>query len=182
MESVMVFKLNCGHSSFALKFFNEALETGNLSYALDTIVSDVDSSGELVQVRTRDGRSFSARRVISTIPLNVLTKVNFSPPLDPAKIEASKLKHVNQCAKVHAEVKEPEMRSWSGMNYPNNKLLYGAGDGTTPAGNAHLVFFGSSHNHLQPEENIEDTLQAINGFIPMDVDRLVRIQASAKYL
>lgn len=175
MNSVMVFKLKHGQSSFALKFMHESMQTGNLSYSFNTVVSHVDSAGDSVEVRINDGRSFFARRVVCTIPLNVLTKVTFNPPLDPAKVEASTLKHVNQCAKVHAEVKDPEMRSWSGITYPNNKLLLGAGDGTTPSGNTHIVFFGCEQNHLHAEENIEETLQAINEFTPMDVERLVSL-------
>ncbi|UKZ93489.1 uncharacterized protein TrAFT101_008404 [Trichoderma asperellum] len=173
MDSVMVFKLKCGQSAFALKFLHESLQTGNLSYSFNTVVSHVDSSGDSAEVRTNDGRQFFAKRIISTIPLNVLTKVHFNPPLDPSKVEASTLKHVNQCVKVHAEVKDPEMRSWSGITYPNNKLLLGAGDGTTPSGNTHIVFFGCEQNHLQPDENVEETLQAIKEFTPMDVERLV---------
>jgi monoamine oxidase len=175
MESVMGFKLKCGQSSFALKFLHESLQTGNLSYSFNTAVSHIDSSGDTVEVRVKDGRRFLARRVVSTIPLNVLAKVTFNPPLDPAKVEASALKHVNQCAKVHAEVKDPEMRSWSGVTYPNNKLVLGAGDGTTPSGNTHIVFFGCEENHLQADENIEETLQAVKEFAPMDVERLVRL-------
>ena len=125
METIIVFKLKCGQSSFATRFFNEALNTGSLSYSFDTVVSSVDSSHrDHVQVRTTDGRQFLARRVICTVPLNVLCKVQFNPPLEQAKAEAAKIKHVNQIVKLHAEIKAPEMRSWSGVTYPANKLLF----------------------------------------------------------
>ena len=65
------------------------------------------------------------------------------------------------------------MRSWSGITYPDNKLLLGAGDGTTGAGNTHVVFFGYDQNHMHADENIDEVLEAVNKFMPMDVQRLV---------
>jgi hypothetical protein len=174
LETIIIFKLKCGQSGFATKFFQEALATGHLSYSFNTAVDRVDSIGNVVQIHTKDGRVFSGKRVICTVPLNVLEKVQFNPPLDREKREAAALKHVNQCVKVHAEVRDPEMRSWSGVTYPNNKLVIGVADGTTPAGKTHIVFFGCDANHMHAEENIDATLQAVKGFAPLDVDRLVR--------
>jgi hypothetical protein len=59
------------------------------------------------------------------------------------------------------------------ISYPHNKLSYGFGDGTTPAGNTHIVAFGGQHNHFHPEEDIEKTKAAFQGFAPMDIKRLV---------
>lgn len=179
-DTLIVFKLKCGQSGFAIRFFNEALATGNLSYSFSTTVSRVDSSQNIVRVRSSDGQEFHAKRLICTVPLNVLNKVQFEPPLDPAKTEASRLKHVNQCCKVHAEVKDPEMRSWDGITYPHNRLLLGTADGTTPAGNTHCVFFGCYANHLHADESIDETLKAINEFAPMEVERLVSAQCFAR--
>lgn len=176
MDCLMVFKLRDGQSDFASRFFREALDTGNLFYSFNTTVQSVESLADAtvkVQVTGALSSSFAAKRMICTIPLNVLDKVQFTPPLEAGKMEAAALRHVNQCAKVHAEVKDPGMRSWSGMNYPNNKLLLGAADGTTPSGNTHIVFFGSEQNHLQPEDDIDDTLNAIKGLTPEPVERLV---------
>lgn len=182
LDTIIVFKLKCGQSGFATRFFNEAIGTGNLSYSFNTTVTRIDSSqaqgpgpGAVVQIQTKDGRKYLARRVICTVPLNVLNKVEFSPPLEQAKQEAATLKHVNQCVKVHAEVKDPEMRSWSGVTYPHNKLVIGVADGTTPAGNTHCVFFGCHANHIHADENIDETLKAVKEFAPMDVERLVSL-------
>nr|AAQ06637.1 putative monoamine oxidase [Aspergillus nidulans] len=67
------------------------------------------------------------------------------------------------------------MRSWTGISYPFNKLCYAIGDGTTPAGNTHIVCFGGSHNHIQPEEDIKQTKTAVESLSPgnMDIKRLV---------
>lgn len=173
MDTIIVFKLKSGQSAFATRFFEEASSTGNLSYSFNTTVSSIDSSQEHVQVQASDGRQFRTKRVICTVPLNVLNKVRFNPPLDPAKTEAATLKHVNQCVKIHAEVKDPEMRSWGGVTYPNNKLLLGAADGTTPAGNTHIVFFGCHQNHMHADENIDEAVKAVKEFAPMEVERVV---------
>lgn len=173
LQTVIVFKLKCGQSGFALRFFQEALESGDLSYAFNSPVSHVDTTHKIAQVTTRDGLRYSAKRVICTVPLNVLNQVKFSPPLDAAKQEAADLGHVNQCVKVHAEVKDRDMRSWSGVTYPHNRLIIGVGDGETPAGNSHIVFFGSDHNHIHPEEDVDETLKAVQAFGQKDIERLV---------
>lgn len=175
LDTIIIFKLKCGQSGFATRFFQEAMGTGNLSYSFDTPVAHIDSSDSLVQIHTKDGQTFQARRVVCTVPLNVLDQVTFNPPLSTEKREAAALKHVNQCVKVHAEIRDPEMRSWSGVAYPNNKLVIGVADGTTPAGKTHCVFFGCDANHIHADENIEETLKAVKGFTPMDVDRLVSV-------
>ena len=173
LETIIIYKLKCGQSNFAIKFFQEALATGHLSYSFNTAVKRIDSTGDVVQVATKDGRSFSGKRVICTVPLNVLDQVEFNPPLEREKHEAAALKHVNQCVKVHAEIKDPDMRSWSGVTYPNNKLVIGVADGTTPAGKTHCVFFGCDANHMHADEDIDETLRAVKAFAPMEVDRLV---------
>lgn len=170
MDTIIVFKIKSGQSAFATRFFEEASATGNLSYSFNTVVSSVDSSDSVVKVTTKDGQQFSAKRVICTVPLNVLNKVKFNPPLDQAKVEASDLKHVNQCVKLHAEIKDPEMRSWAGLTYPNNKLLLGTADGTTPSGNTHCVFFGCFQNHIHADDDVDGALKAIKEFAPDDID------------
>jgi len=173
LDTIIIFKLKCGQSGFAIKFFEEAFATGNLSYSFNKTVSQVDFSKGIVQVQTADGKKFQAKRLICTVPLNVLSKVQFTPALDQAKQEAARLKHVNQCVKVHAEIKDPEMRSWSGVTYPDNELVIGLADGRTPAGKTHCVFFGCNAN-LHGDEDVAKTLKAVKRFAPMDVDRLVR--------
>ncbi|KEF51313.1 uncharacterized protein A1O9_12663 [Exophiala aquamarina CBS 119918] len=172
LDTIITFKLKCGQSGFAIKFFKEALATGNFSYAFNKTVSRVDFSSGIVQVQTVDGQSFQAKRLICTVPLNVLSKVQFSPALDRAKQEAATLRHVNQCVKIHAEIQDPDMRSWSGVTYPNNGLVIGLADGRTPAGTTHCVFFGCNAN-LHGDEDITKTLKAVKRFAPMDVERLV---------
>ncbi|KAJ5749628.1 hypothetical protein N7533_006656 [Penicillium manginii] len=175
MDCLISFKFKGGQSSFAIKFFNEALSSGNLSYAFNSPVKSIRDEDKEVTVTTRDGRSFTASRLVSTIPLNVLSDITFNPPLDPIRTTATQTGHVNQCVKVHAEISNKDMRSWTGISYPFNKLTYAIGDGTTPAGNTHIVCFGGNHNHIQPEEDINATKAAVESMAPgnMDIQRLV---------
>lgn len=130
---------------------------------------------------TREGQQYQADRLISTVPLNVLEALSFDPPLPIGKQSAISIGHVNQCVKVHAEIPDKDLRSWTGVTYPHNKLFYAIGDGTTPVGNTHIVAFGGKFNHMNAEENVEDTLGAVKGlFAPgnsngrsPDVARLV---------
>jgi monoamine oxidase len=178
METQLVFKFRCGQSGFARHFFDEAMSTKKLLYKFDCHISAVNDLGSHVQVVGKDSQRYQAKRVVSTIPLNVLNKVSFNPPLNAGKQAAAKIGHVNNVSKVHVECANPELRSYSGIASPHNKLTWMFGDGTTPAGNTHLVTFGSSgadgNSPLYPEENIDVTIGALKEFAPeMDVKRVV---------
>jgi len=171
----LTFKFRHGQSSFARKFFDEARKSGELSWSFDTPVASVRDIGNRVQIAARDGRQFSAKRLVCTLPLNVLHSVQFTPPLNPQKTEASKLGHVNHVSKVHFETTDQDLRSFSGSVFPRNKLTFMFGDGTMPSGNTHMVAFGSSYEgaHLQPEENIQETIAAAQAFVPAEIKRVV---------
>jgi hypothetical protein len=174
-ELCLTFKFRSGQSAFARKFFDEASATRKLSWHVDCPVAAVESLANKVQVTTKSGQVWRARRAICTVPLNILHTIKFTPPLSAAKTEASRQGHCNQVSKVHVECANPELRSFSATAYPHNKLTYTFGDGVTPAGNTHLVAFGSSLPgvHLQAEENIQDTINAWQEFAPMDIKRIV---------
>ncbi|KAK0389164.1 hypothetical protein NLU13_2739 [Sarocladium strictum] len=173
INSLIHYKFRRGQSSFAIRFFQEALSTGNLTYTFNSPVATIKESQNGVQVITRDGRHFSARKMVSSIPLNVLGDVKFDPPLSAGKTKAASIGHVNQTVKVHAEVAEKDLRSMTCVSYPHNSLIYGIADGTTPAGNTHVVAFGGSHSHFHPEDNVKYAIDAFKGFSPMTVQRLV---------
>ncbi|KAM3541827.1 hypothetical protein ARSEF1564_005258 [Beauveria bassiana] len=167
------FKFRGGQSSFAVRFFEEALATGNLSYALSQPVVSVEDSAHKITVTTRSGQAFTAKYMISAMPLNVLSNVAFNPPLKEGKATAAKIGHVNQTIKVHAEILDQDLRSFTGISYPHNGLIYGFGDGETPAGNTHVVAFGGQHKHFHPEDDINRTISEFQGFTPMHVERVV---------
>lgn len=174
----LTYKLKLGQSDLARRVFEEALGTGKLEYCFDTPISSVEDCDLHVVVTSRSGQQFKARRVITTVPLNVLSSISFTPPLLPGKKEASDLGHVNHCTKVHAEVANPDLRSFSGWMH-HRPLAMVSGDGTTPSGNTHLVCFGPSFDdvRLDPTANGgQDALDAIRNAAPehiKDIKRLV---------
>ena len=177
MDALISYKFKGGQSSFAIKFFKESLSTGNLSYVFNSPVQSINDKGDKVILATRDDRQYTGSRLVSTVPLNVLNTISFDPPLDVQRASAANIGHVNQCVKVHAEISNKDMRSWTGIAYPFNKLTYSIGDGTTPSGNTHVVCFGGFHNHIQPEEDINETKKAVESMAPgnMDIKRLVNV-------
>ncbi|RAL13385.1 flavin monoamine oxidase family protein [Aspergillus homomorphus CBS 101889] len=162
------FQLQKGQSAFARLFFEEALRTGNLSYAFDSPVQSVVSendNGDIV-VTVENNQSFKAARAVCTAPLNTLSNITFTPPLNETRAAAIRAGHVNKCTKIYAEVDDKELRSWGGINYPDNKLIYSNAVGATPAGYPTLVCFGPAEKGLQPEEDIEETLQQVKNMDP----------------
>ncbi|KAI7782186.1 monoamine oxidase n [Diaporthe eres] len=168
IEMGLTYKLKCGQSALQRCLFDEAHATGRLSHSFSTPVAGVHDKGGVVEVTGRDGSVFKAKRVICTVPLNVLHSIQFTPALLPLKTQASVEGHANHVVKCHVEVAKPELRSLGSFNYPHGKLTYTCGDGTTPAGNTHLVAFGSSLPgvHLQAEEDIGATLEAWGQLLP----------------
>ncbi|RYN63299.1 Monoamine oxidase N [Alternaria tenuissima] len=171
IDMLITWKFKGGQSSFAIKFFQEALATERLAYAFNSPVNKIQDTGRTVKVTTRDGRRYEAARLISAMPLNVLGEVTFEPPLCTGKREAIATGHVNQCVKVHAEVSNKDLRSWTGVTYPHNELMYAIGDGTTPAGNTHIVCFGGSNKHIDPEDDIDATKRAVTNMFVQQKDQ-----------
>ncbi len=173
VDYLMRFKFRNGQSSFAIKFWQEAISTGRLSYSFICPLTKITDGGENVTVTSENGTQFKALRCVSTVPLNVLKTIAFEPALPSAKTEAFNIGHLNQCVKVHAEVRNKELRSWSGVN-PFSELSYAFGDGTTPAGNTHIVAFGADEEHLDyPEKDIPRTSALLKNLTDMDIKRIV---------
>jgi hypothetical protein len=95
-ELCLTFKFRFGQSAFARKFFEEADSTRRLSWQFKSPIAAVENVGNTVKVISRHGQQFRAKRVICTVPLNVLHKIKFSPPLSAAKTKASRLGHCNK--------------------------------------------------------------------------------------
>lgn len=164
------FKLPTGQSSFARCFFDEALETGSLDYSFNTPVSKIQDEGESVIVNG----TWRAKRLICTLPLNVLDSVRFEPALSPSKMEATNPGNINQGAKFHLEVAGQQLRSWSAVCFPVVRPCSGTGDGTTPAGNTHIVCFGANKQFPAPEEDARDWVEDFTKLHDMEVKKTVR--------
>ena len=165
------YKLREGQSALARAMFDEAV-VGGLHYSFKTPITSIRDSGESVEIETAAGQTHRARKVISTIPLNVLSTIHFDPPVSASRAEAFRLGHVNAMSKIHAEVKG-DIASWNGLVYPA-KLMFGYSDGLFPNGNTHIVAFGANEKAtFTPEKDPEAVITALNAIRPMEVERLV---------
>ena len=171
------FKLREGQSELAYRMFSDAVDNGleyNFKMPVTSMTECTKDGQQLMDVKGQNGQVFSARYVVSTIPLNVLSTIKFSPPLSMRRQEAVQLGHVNYMTKIHAEIKGPGLTSWRGMRFPNN-LMFGYGDGVLPNGNAHIVGFGKDERDtFVPEEHPEKVVEAFEKLHPMEVQKTVR--------
>ena len=173
VEYCTTYKLASGQTSFASRFFAEDVDSHNCAYAFcSPVASVVQGVGSFVTFTVAgNGGSFCARRAICTVLLNVLADISFTPPLAPLEAAAGALGHIDTASKVHAEAGNSELRSWTGMTYPDNSLLYGYGDGTAPgSGNPNIVCFGAAHNPLHAEDDVDRTLAAVHLFHDGEMD------------
>lgn len=152
-ESTEEYKVKHGQSCFAKHFFSEACSTGRLGYAFQTRVECIRSRGDGVEVVVDSDHVFQAVRVICTVPLNVLDDIEFDPALPSLKIEAASKGQIYQGAKIHFEVEGTDLRSWTGVAFPDQRILSCLGDGLTAAGNTHVVAFGTNDSSLSTEQD-----------------------------
>jgi len=71
-----------------------------LDIRLESPVSSVDQTGELVIVKTSEGREFKAKKVVCALPMNCIKNVEFTPPLADAKLSLSREEHAAKGIKV----------------------------------------------------------------------------------
>ncbi|CAG2004940.1 unnamed protein product [Fusarium graminearum] len=168
----LLYKLKCGQTGLAKAIFNEGVLLGNLQYKFSAPVVTIRDEGASVEVNTRGGQQFRAKTVISTIPLNVLSSIQFTPPLPTGKVLAARQGHVNKATKTHFEVEGTAMRSWSGVAYPSKGQMYLYGDGLTPAGNTHIIAFGPDPELLAGKD-VEKIKGALTHVKDAEVKRIV---------
>lgn len=135
-------RLRSGNSELHRRIFKHALSTDNLSYGFSGPVERIEDAGDIVTVTTRDGKTWKARSVICTVPLNVLASVEFSPRLPVDKVAALQQQSVNRCNKVHVDINGSDYLSWGSMATPGKGLISAFGDHLTPVNDTHLVCFG----------------------------------------
>jgi hypothetical protein len=134
----------------------------------------VEDSGTLVKATTLSETKWLAKRLVSTIPLNVLSQVQFNPPLPPKKLAATQKGHINFGAKVHLEAEGSDLRSWSGAAWPSKRVFACHGDGLTNAGkNTHIVCFGSNNEFAHPREDCKEFAAEVKQLMPMQINKVV---------
>lgn len=171
-EFTETYKIAAGQSAFARKIFEEALSTGNLHYTMDTAISSVTDKGNVVEV-SMPGRKWLGKKLVCTIPLNVLSQIHFEPPLPFKKQEAIEKGHVNYGAKVHLETEGVDLRSWCGASWPSERIFSCHGDGLTRDKNAHVVCFASNKEYATPQGNAEDFIKEFKNLSSRQIQKVV---------
>lgn len=175
-------RLRSGNSELHRRIFHHALSTGNLAYSFSTPVQRIQDDGIEVTVTARNGRVWKAKSVICTVPLNVLSSLEFSPPLAKDKTDAAQEGSVNKCNKVHIDFDGADLLSWSSFGNPGKGMVAAFGDHLTPAGNTHVIAFGPDPEATQgiALENTAAIEAAVKHLLPgniqssLTVNRIVR--------
>lgn len=100
-DAVARFRLREG----TVSLIDAMLEDGRPEVRLGTIVTRVEQDEHEVRLTTEQGERLRARAVIAALPMNVLGRIEFSPPLAPAKLAASRERHAAAGVKVYARVR-----------------------------------------------------------------------------
>lgn len=173
-EYGLAYKLKCGTTAPHERILNEAMASGNMEIQLSTPISHISDSNGTVTLTTSANSTFTARKAVITIPLNVLHSITFSPPLLSPNASAISIGYSGLSSKIHAEVSSSGLRSWSGCSWPGIGLLYGYGDGTRNGGLKHTHrFFRCVGDPLSGEDDIEATKAAFTEMRDMNIKRIV---------
>lgn len=163
LESDVVsrFKLEGGMRSLYTALANDC----GAAIQLDSPVAEIDTTGDGVRITGLDGRAYSARAAISTIPLNVLKDVRFKPALPDAKMKEALEGHAGKANKIHILVdgEYPIFTAWAPGTGPSpiNHIFW---DGTAD-GRTHLIAFGSGDHPLRSMGKA-DVEAAVRQFLP----------------
>jgi monoamine oxidase len=124
---------------------------------LGCAVTAVEQDGDTVRVTTAGGDVHTARTAVVALPVNVWDRVEFSPPLAPAKQAVAREHHAGHSVKVWALVEGVEgiVRSLAS----DGPIAYLRTERTLPGGRSLLVGFG-------PETDFDPTdLDAVSAAV-----------------
>lgn len=128
-------------------------------------VASIETNSQGVRVTTAKGQTYTASAAISTLPLNTLNDVRFSPPLPKEKAKVSAERHAGRANKIHIllEGERPIFTAWapgSGPSLLNQLMWEGAENGFT-----HLIAFGTADHPFKIEDKAA-VQAAIRQFLP----------------
>ncbi len=117
---------------------------------LNTLVTAVSEEDGLAVVETEGGERITARRVISTLPVNAISGIRFDPPLPEAWHRASSETVASQGTKVWVKVRGsiPRFFAYASQRHPIS-VLKSEYPGTDPDGSEHTVLVGFGPDHTR---------------------------------
>jgi monoamine oxidase len=136
-DAVARFKLRDGTRSL----IEAMLADGRPELRLGAPVARVEQGDGGVRVTTERGETFRARALIAALPLNLLGRIEFSPPLAPAKLAAASERHAGSGVKVYARVRgeTPNFAAFAPESEPFSMIF----TGETGAAGGVLIAFGT---------------------------------------
>jgi monoamine oxidase len=146
-ELAAIFKLGGGGMT---SFARAILEDAKCDISLQTVISSISQErGDIVTIRSADGRTFSAGTVVCTVPLNCLGDVAFSPPLSAPKRQAILDGHMNKGAKIHFKLAQIEPGWFAACNAEGDSpfcFAFSDHNGTGPSNPAGTFCIGFGYN------------------------------------
>ncbi|KAM5359507.1 uncharacterized protein FOBCDRAFT_277596 [Fusarium oxysporum Fo47] len=155
-EFTELYKVREGQTNFAMNLFEEAMQSQRLSYVFNAAVESVSDKNDAVVATLKNGQQFQGRRLISTLPLNILPDIKFDPRLSSIKDEAARIGQIHNGAKIHFKINGLENRPLAAICYPKNRFVSSLGDGRTEtegSGSRHMVVFGRNDASLSVEDD-----------------------------
>jgi hypothetical protein len=139
-QSMGALNLTNGTTSLALAIMRES----RADILLSSAIASVSTLSGISTVTTRTGQTFHAPQIISTLPVNCLGDVEFTPAIDAKKLAAAKEQHLTKVVKMHTYTKttlKPTLTAATGAA----KIAFGftEADVHTPETGTFSVFFGS---------------------------------------
>ncbi|KIW13792.1 hypothetical protein PV08_08984 [Exophiala spinifera] len=160
-ELAGIYKLgNGGMTSFALKI----LQDTRCDILLDTVISEIiqqSPCGSTIVKSQNTQTVLNGKAVISTVPLNCLGDISFTPPLGGPKREAISKGHINKGAKIHFKLKATEPGWFAAANgYGDSSFCFSFSDhnGHGPSGPDGTYCIGFGYNGFVPDPRDSTTI------------------------
>lgn len=164
-ELAGIYKLGRGGMT---TFARSILQDTRCDILLDTVISEIISDkasgggggGGGGVVKAQQGQlTLRAKAIVSTVPLNCLGDVKFTPELSPLRREAIAHGHINKGAKIHFKLARPEPGWFAACNgYGDSPFCFSFSDhnGTKASGGpdgTYCIGFGYNDHLKDPRDS-----------------------------
>ena len=188
-EKAGVYKLaNGGMTSFAAAILDEY--RGERLF--NTAVSEIDNLRNSAQITTRSGQIFTAKAIITTVPLyaltfflicnyadsvrNCLADIRFNPPVSTLRQAAIAQGHINKGAKIHFKLCETLPGwFWTSSDSAHSSFVFAFSDhnGTQPTGPSGtwcigFGFNGKLHDKKDAKHIISEFKKNVNSGVSVE--------------
>ena len=145
METMAKYKIQGGTTALANAMYEEFTKAGGVAL-FGRVVKSISTEAEMARVTLAGdgGESFTADKIICTIPVNCLDDVTFQPP---PRVPLEQLKHLHRGGKVHihgSELPKEILIEAADPRDPESNLSVIAESPSAANGANHVIFLSSS--------------------------------------